>query len=114
MIELVKRATENLEIQIMSGIVLPSAARTKIDYSRLLPSDFSKSLPEPDLKTIVVIPRAQISERALFIIGHERQTVRQAILDRKHLIRISGDVCRISYRHVLADAARDCQTRRRR
>src|SRR6476659_4083659 len=76
-----------------------------------LPPVFSKSLPEPNLKTVVVAVRAQIAERALFILRYERQTIRYAIFDREYLIRIGGQVRRIRHRHVLADTARHSQSR---
>src|SRR6266446_8583105 len=58
----------------------------------LLPSALSKSLPESNLKTVIIIPRAQISGRTLFVFGNKRETIRHAILDQEHHVRVRGDV----------------------
>ena len=58
----------------------------------LMPYALSKSLPESNLKTVIIIPRAQISGRTLLVFGNKRETIRHAILDQEHHVRVRRDV----------------------
>src|SRR5437763_10652663 len=103
---------------------LPSASRTIVSYCRLFPSDKSlgyfqfvrfadwlpsafcflpsafcslEPFPKPDLKTVVVVARAQISRRTLFVLRHKRNTIRYAIFECQDLIWIGCVVRRVSH-----------------
>src|SRR6185436_14819620 len=79
-----------------------------------LPSALSKSFPEPDFKTVVIISVTQITLRPLFVLGDKRQAIRDSILDGQDVIRIRSEIGRISNRDVLADSLPDGQAGGRR
>ena len=81
----------NFQFAIFNFQLLPSSLLA-LRPLYLLPSAFSKSLPESNLETVIIIPRAQISGRTLFVFGNKRETIRHAILYQEHHIRVRRDV----------------------
>src|SRR5205823_14930069 len=73
---------------------------------------FSESLPEPNLKTEIIVLRPQRVDRALLILRDEREPVGDAVFEREHLILLGRHVGRIREQQVAVDLPPDRQTRR--
>ena len=48
----------------------------------------SKSLPEPDLETEIVVASGQVAARTLLVLGDERHPIGQTIFNCQNLVRI--------------------------